>query len=341
MSEVNARQTHINAIKRYYDFVHRDAFKQADRDSLIVKRDLLKNNHKDFLTEHKELLRHVRQDRFDEYDQVREYTEGMYVEALVKFNKQIEQLEKGATAGCDRMRAKSTESNKTPHSTSNTSENKGKLQVKTKAARKVFQEEQESSDDEAPMRYRNRQGEADGNESEGSNSRRSKSTVVRLDDNEERELRQRRANFEEQVQKFNAAAQALVNSTRASEAGAPRYRDLREEDERPRRLHDNPSLARRLGRKPTPYRREDRPQRESFPTGCNNCQGTHFMKDCPQLLQLSYDERWNRVHELNVCQNCFIPLRFWKGEHQSKCPHGNCHVCNQFHNSRLCRYSRV
>lgn len=303
-------------------------------------------------------MRHVRQEKFKEYDQVREFTEGMYVDTLVKFNEQIarlEHIEKRVVQSIERdsiverenVRGKSTESSKQPHSTTNSSETEQKSSVQMREAQSKRNQSKvkvQSIDDELnsgmDIHFRS-------DTSEKEKSPKVKSKVVKADHKPETgEFEQKVAEWEVKVKKWSDESRALLERAARNE----KERDVRRARPTVRvsvpepNKNDSYATTPRAERRYMPYERPPVTERlgrthETLPVMCNNCKCMHKMKDCPQLLRMSYDERWERVHNLNVCQNCFIPLHMVRRPH--RCPHGNCHVCNEFHNSRLCRHSKV
>lgn len=64
---------------------------------------------------------------------------------------------------------------------------------------------------------------------------------------------------------------------------------------------------------------------------CNNCGGNHQMRKCEKFLRLKRGERWQRVHAVRVCPNCFMMLF----DRRHNCREGPC-KCGQWHNSLLC-----
>lgn len=65
---------------------------------------------------------------------------------------------------------------------------------------------------------------------------------------------------------------------------------------------------------------------------CNNCGGAHKMHQCEKFLARNITERWRRVREVRVCQNCFMPTN----DRTHRCQARPC-KCGQRHNSLLCR----
>lgn len=64
---------------------------------------------------------------------------------------------------------------------------------------------------------------------------------------------------------------------------------------------------------------------------CCMCGAEHQLFSCPTFRKLPLDERWKRVREFHVCENCLRP----KCEPQ-RCKLGPCKVCNHKHNGLLC-----
>lgn len=365
MSEHNARQTYVNAIQRNYNYTKARNFRSDSIPKLKVRKELMEKDYNNFLTVHGNMLQKITKDKFNECDQVRVLTEGMYIDALTSFNEQIERLEdiekralqrieQEKTSMSDRARANSVEANKKPHSTTNMGENAVNPPIVTKAARKQFQErkaeESKINEDDAESELVIDEGgslDSYVSESECESAKRQKvrSMVIKPSckaDSEE--LKQRIAKFKMDTQKFQAEAQALVERTNV------RYeqhtmQNVRESSQYRQNVRENQTANREIGRRPTPYERPlvrlnaNHTRRYSNPIICNNCTREHKMKDCQNFLKRSINERRKRVDELGLCRNCFIPKYLLREVH--RCPHGNCKNCGEFHNSLLCYHSRL
>lgn len=67
---------------------------------------------------------------------------------------------------------------------------------------------------------------------------------------------------------------------------------------------------------------------------CHNCKQPHPMYRCQQFLQMSIDQRIERVRALDLCFNCFMT-----GHRTGNklCQSGKCRKCGKNHNSLLCK----
>lgn len=85
--------------------------------------------------------------------------------------------------------------------------------------------------------------------------------------------------------------------------------------------------------RPTPYRQgaEWKPNRA---LSCFNCNGRHAMSKCQLFGEMSVQERWARVQELRLCENCFSPLINEYGRAHI-CRSGICRRCRQSHHKSL------
>lgn len=72
----------------------------------------------------------------------------------------------------------------------------------------------------------------------------------------------------------------------------------------------------------------------SYRISCNNCGRNHKMHSCEAFRNLSVPNRRKRVRELNLCDNCFLPLSNRSHECRAKA----CKRCDRglMHNSLLC-----
>ncbi|VEN44957.1 unnamed protein product [Callosobruchus maculatus] len=69
---------------------------------------------------------------------------------------------------------------------------------------------------------------------------------------------------------------------------------------------------------------------ETIKYACVNCKKDHNIYYCPDLLQLSVQDRIQRVKQLKLCSNCLRPY------HEAKdCRSGGCRICKGRHNTAL------
>lgn len=68
---------------------------------------------------------------------------------------------------------------------------------------------------------------------------------------------------------------------------------------------------------------------------CHNCFDSHAMHRCEYFLSMTIRQRRERVKQLNLCFNCFMPH---EDQIQHVCRYGPCRRCafGQRHNSLLC-----
>lgn len=329
----NRRRTQMNAIHRNYQYVKSGALYDASIAALKVRKGLIEKNYQDLIAEHKDLMQRVSKARFEELDKDSAHMETMYIDIIAVIDERIEVLNdvekrsmqktsRDATIESDSGRSASVESRKEPHSTTNMSDPMKKAPLTTKAAKKVYNEKQtgvQISEDELEISVMERLSDMSDSESAEITKVRSQvSKVVYAPESDD--LTQRWARLGEDAQRLSNETNARL--TRTTENNRERYQPI-QVSRNVRRNYSAPYAG--------PPRRT--------PASCNNCQCMHVMKDCPQLLRLSKDERWKRVRQLNVCQNCFMIL--YRGPGRHRCQFGNCKLCNEFHNSRLCYYSNV
>lgn len=350
----NKRQTQINALKRHYEFVQSTRFDELKIHELKTRRSMVKRCYEDFTTEHANLSEKCNQKKFNELDSICEYVEGRYMETIARINERIDQVEKEIEQlNQDEVEiSRASISAELEETVSDIEPSMSELNKGTRKIKIRNQERQdkmdEISDDEDVLIFNDEEAkESDNEPSSTENEEVSKQNAS------EEDLRQRLERFKRENDRYQRESREFLNqamSTRQQEHLAinqlPGYRN-----ELNRAGPPNQLIARRAPIRATPYTRpvnrfdtvDENVRNRLASTNkseppikvlvCNNCAGSHSMAHCAKFIARTINQRRQRVQELKLCKNCFIPSYYVKGRHY--CKSKRC-KCGQFHNTLLC-----